>query len=135
MATTHTLAKLPLSKMAFEEIERKLLAAGYEHAFHDDGDGITIDMTGIGVELEREISPISAPIPVKHPKPICVLAGTMAQYHDWLRENGQTRNSAIYIAGPDNIRGFEFSKIEIIGTFWHRPDAGRLHDLAVRYVR
>lgn len=43
---THTVAKLVLSQAAYEEIERKLIDAGYQHAFLEDG---LIDMNGIAV--------------------------------------------------------------------------------------
>lgn len=43
---TYTLAKLVLSKEAYDEIAAKLRDAGYDHAFADDG---MIDMTHIGV--------------------------------------------------------------------------------------
>lgn len=45
----HTVAILELSQAAYDEIEAKLLAAGYEHVFAE-GPGSLIDMTGIGVE-------------------------------------------------------------------------------------
>jgi len=68
-------------------------------------------------------------------KPICVLAGTHAQYEQWLRDNNLTRRDAVYAADPDRIRGIEFSRIEIVGTFGARKDARELHDFARAYVR
>lgn len=60
---THTLAILELSPMAYEEIARKLNEAGYSHAFDDRDDKVTIDMTGIGVQVtdgseERRLRPV-----------------------------------------------------------------------------
>lgn len=46
---THTLAVLELTPRAYQEISHKLTEAGYAHAFNDDG---TIDMNGIGVQME-----------------------------------------------------------------------------------
>jgi hypothetical protein len=47
---THTYAVLDLSKEAFEEIKKKLEAAGYHHAIFKDKHGKTvIDMHGIAV--------------------------------------------------------------------------------------
>lgn len=43
---THTYAELELSPAAYDEIAQKLRAAGYDHAFMEDG---AIDMHGIGV--------------------------------------------------------------------------------------
>lgn len=43
---THTFALLELSQASYDEIAKKLRAAGYDQAFHEDG---TIDMHGIGI--------------------------------------------------------------------------------------
>jgi hypothetical protein len=45
---THTYALLPVSKEAFDEVATHLRAAGYDHAFVDDG----IDMHGIALSPE-----------------------------------------------------------------------------------
>lgn len=49
ITATHTYAELGLSKTAYGEIRDKLKAAGYNHAFMEDG---AIDMHGIGVTVE-----------------------------------------------------------------------------------
>jgi hypothetical protein len=50
---TNTFAELELSQTAYDEIRKKLEAAGYHHAFMfkgtADGEAPTIDMHGIGV--------------------------------------------------------------------------------------
>lgn len=53
MKSTHTVATLNVSKVAFDEIADLLRDAGYSHVFLD---GNVIDMTGIGLthELEEE---------------------------------------------------------------------------------
>jgi hypothetical protein len=48
---TRTYAELELSASAYDEIERKLLGAGYEHMFLR-GPGSPIDMQGIAVIRE-----------------------------------------------------------------------------------
>lgn len=48
---SYTYALLPVSRETFDEIKRALLAAGYEHAFRDDGE--VIDMHGIA--LQRKV--------------------------------------------------------------------------------
>ena len=53
MATTISIAILELSAAAYDEIERKLLSAGYDHLFAR-GPGTGIDMSGI--EVQRETS-------------------------------------------------------------------------------
>lgn len=47
---THTYAVLDVTPMAFVEIRRRLEAAGYQHAFHDD----VIDMHGIALRALGE---------------------------------------------------------------------------------
>lgn len=46
---TYTYAILEVSTAAFEEIAGKLRAAGYDQAFHDEDDGVVIDMHGIAL--------------------------------------------------------------------------------------
>ncbi len=46
LRSTHTYAELEVSPGAYTEIRGLLEAAGYQHAFSDDG---TIDMHGIGL--------------------------------------------------------------------------------------
>jgi len=46
LRSTHTVATLEVSKKSYDEIAKKLIAAGYDHVFI--GDGI-LDMTGIGL--------------------------------------------------------------------------------------
>lgn len=53
LTSTHTYAVLDLSKAAYDEIAEKLRAAGYDHAFMDNG---VIDMHGIGVAIEEKKS-------------------------------------------------------------------------------
>ncbi len=48
---THTFVELELSKAAYDEIARKLRAAGYDMAFGKDG---LIDMHGLAVSIEPE---------------------------------------------------------------------------------
>jgi hypothetical protein len=50
---THTIASLELSQAAYDEIEAKLLAAGYEHLFAA-GPGSAIDLQGIVVTREQD---------------------------------------------------------------------------------
>jgi ribA/ribD-fused uncharacterized protein len=63
---THTFVTLDVSRRTFEEIAEKLKAAGYEHAFIGEADssrkmflsqGLTIDMHGLGIVLERDDMP------------------------------------------------------------------------------
>jgi len=49
---THTFATLEVSQAVFDEIEKKLREAGYDHAFVDG----LIDMHGIALERESKHS-------------------------------------------------------------------------------
>lgn len=44
--TTHTTARLEVSRAFFEDVKARLRDAGYDHAFLQDG---SIDMTGIAI--------------------------------------------------------------------------------------
>jgi hypothetical protein len=46
---THTYAKLVVSPACYNEIMHLLQEAGYDHAFHPDGDKVLIDMHGIAL--------------------------------------------------------------------------------------
>jgi len=50
--TTHTYVVMEISKVAFDEIQRKFVEAGYVHVFHEDGKRLLIDMQGIALALE-----------------------------------------------------------------------------------
>lgn len=51
MRSTHTLALLDLPKAMYEFVRDKMKAAGYEHAFLEDG---IIDMHGIGLSVDED---------------------------------------------------------------------------------
>lgn len=46
---THTYALMNVSKTTFDEIKSQMIAAGYDHAIHEDDDKIILDMNGIGI--------------------------------------------------------------------------------------
>lgn len=54
---TYTYAVLEISKRAYAEIRAKLDNAGYQHAFHKDGEREVIDMVGIALKARREMAP------------------------------------------------------------------------------
>lgn len=47
---THTYAILQVSREAFDEIEGKLLEAGYEDQIHEEDGVVVIDMHGIAIQ-------------------------------------------------------------------------------------
>jgi hypothetical protein len=51
---THTFAELEVTRATYDEIARKLRAAGYDHAFGTDG---LIDMHGIAISSKPGIDP------------------------------------------------------------------------------
>ena len=53
MRVTHSYAILKVSLAAFDEIKRKLEVVGYEEAFHEQEDGLVIDMHGIALQAEE----------------------------------------------------------------------------------
>src|SRR6185436_17851212 len=65
---THTYVLLELSPAAFDEVKQNLEAAGYQHAFHHDGERQLIDMHGLAV---AEIPSPAGPPPQPTEKAIC----------------------------------------------------------------
>lgn len=61
---------------------------------------------------------------------IIVLAGNRRQFEKYLDENGLTDSEAMFGWNPCILQGVKAKKIEIIGTFWEREDAGKLKELA-----
>lgn len=55
--STYTFAIMEVSKETYEEIKRKMIEAGYDHAFVDMSDGPIIDMHGIGIQAKPEQKP------------------------------------------------------------------------------
>lgn len=52
MRTSRTYAILDVSPATYREIRAKLVAAGYDHAFHVDEQGEAIDMSGIALRAD-----------------------------------------------------------------------------------
>ena len=52
--TTYTYAILEVSRVVYDEVRLKLVAAGYESSIDRDSDGEVIDMHGIALRAELE---------------------------------------------------------------------------------
>lgn len=50
MRSTHTYAVLDVPRSVYGAVRALLAAAGYDHAFHQDGDAEVIDMHGIALQ-------------------------------------------------------------------------------------
>jgi len=62
---------------------------------------------------------------------IIVLAGNYRQYLDFI--NQESKNGPTYFIfgdSPEKMAGFRAFDIKVIGTFWGREDAGKLHEFA-----
>jgi len=68
-------------------------------------------------------------------KKIIVLAGSRLEFERYLDNNGLTDSEAIYGYDAHSMAGIEASKIEIVGTFWDKHDAGELNREAQSRVR
>lgn len=53
---TYTYAIMEVSKETYEEIAKKMVEAGYEHTFHETREGRVIDMHGIALKQQQEVS-------------------------------------------------------------------------------
>lgn len=56
MRSTHTYVLLEVSPPAYQEIRQKLELAGYQHAFDQDGGRSVIDMHGIALAVDQDLS-------------------------------------------------------------------------------
>ena len=56
---TYTYAILKVSQAVFDEIKTKLEAAEYDHAFHEEDEGLLIDMHGIALQAEKSRAPLA----------------------------------------------------------------------------
>lgn len=57
---------------------------------------------------------------------IAVLAGTHAEYLDWLEHQRiprEERDNYKYINGPRDYKGIRFEGFYVTGTFWYRGDS------------
>ena len=61
---------------------------------------------------------------------IIVLAGSREQFERYLADNGLTDSEAIYGWSPERILAVRASKIVEVGTFYEKPDAHELRELA-----
>lgn len=64
-------------------------------------------------------------------KKVIVLAGSYSEFVKYV--SGVTfadRDNVIYADTPTKIAGVEAERVDIVGTFWGREDAGRMKELA-----
>lgn len=54
MRTTHTYAILEVAPEIYKQIHKQLKEAGYDHAFHTNGDDHVIDMNGIALKAKPD---------------------------------------------------------------------------------
>jgi hypothetical protein len=52
-----------------------------------------------------------------------IIAGTYAQYRDWLVQHGASSRAAVFIDNEDKLRGCdpECDEIVLVGTYWDNP--------------
>lgn len=84
---THTVATMEVSPLTFEEIKRKLEAAGYDHAVHEQDETTLLDMSGIGLEPSAE------------------LPDTLPDDTVWTLEEIQAQRVTATNGGPVNLKG------------------------------
>lgn len=63
---------------------------------------------------------------------VAVLAGTHQQFSHYenIKEDDE---KFIYVHSPQKLYGYRFSRVDIIGTFWERKDAGQLYEEVERH--
>jgi hypothetical protein len=66
---------------------------------------------------------------------ICVLAGNNVEYIHWLSKHPEYLLEAFYVGDTSYLLGREFDVIEVVGTFWERADASKIHEAAKSRLR
>lgn len=60
-------------------------------------------------------------------KLVAVLAYNHLQFNEYVG-NEKDDERFVYIDRPEKLWGREFLRVDIIGNFWDRNDAGKLHE-------
>lgn len=60
-------------------------------------------------------------------KHIAVLAGNYGQFAEY-HGNEKESEEYHYVDRPQKLYGREYARVDIIGTFWERNDAGALYE-------
>jgi len=68
-------------------------------------------------------------------KKIIILAGNFLQFQSYARVNQEIKHKLVYASGTQALAGIEAEKVEVIGTFWDKENAGKLYDFAMTRVR
>lgn len=67
---------------------------------------------------------------------IGILAGNYNEYKHFMTQPEIGEHCEyIYFNHPDKVRGYELQDYKIIGTFWDRPDAGKLEQAVKERIR
>ena len=88
MRTTHTLAEMALSPVAYDEVRRKLEAAGYQDAILEEG---LLDMQGIALTRDEQLmsvlaSDVGPPVPeLEGTKSLVLYFSSAAERDDFVR--------------------------------------------------
>lgn len=68
-------------------------------------------------------------------KKIIVLAGNFYEFQNYIRFQIEPISRFVYGDFPHKIDGIEASRVDIVGTFYNRSDAGKLEELAKSRIR
>ena len=63
-------------------------------------------------------------------KQILVLAGNFKESQEYARSQHPRGYVISYVSGVEAMAGRHYDGIEVIGTFWDRPDADKLYKFA-----
>lgn len=111
---------------------KEVVSAGFY-----DGEKAYGESTTLGVKSRPEdIDLINKKDSFKERKYIGVLAGNVMEFKDYVSQlslNNLSSKTLVYIDRPQKLYGNRFDKIEVIGTFWHRKDAGGLYEEVERF--
>lgn len=66
---------------------------------------------------------------------VIVIAGSIEQFHRYLRENNLSEEDAVYASHAEKILGVEASEVVAYGTYYERKDHHKLMELALTRIK
>ena len=64
-------------------------------------------------------------------KTIAVMAGNYREFERCVRSLQEEGTTFVYADHADRIRGYRFDGYKVVGTFWERGDADKMHNLVL----
>lgn len=104
---TYTYALLEVSEAAYEEVAKKLREGGYDEAFHEQEEGVVIDMHGIALVKVKLVALLLA---------VVFLSGCASTLTHPVTGQQATCTSGWWLGGGTGIAGVVMGGIALVGN-------------------